>query len=313
LRKPLSQKRGGGRHSVDVPASLLDHLEEILEAENLSFAISTGTPGPHRKPVIQAATRQGKVLAYAKVGWNATTAKLVLNEARALQRMAGAHLESFSAPRLLHLGRWKDVHFSVQSAPLGRLSQAPRDLSPEYGASLRELRHNGTVRLPLAESDFWADLLRNCDGLKDDYRRRMVAQGLKAAERRLHGQTLPFHPYHGDFVPWNAQLVDGRLYLFDWEYAGEQGLPGYDLIHFLVSTWALVRRWKPARVVKEVLRLGSAWASTGVEPQAALPLLLLYLLERIIFYAPNDGPGVQQLERIEAMTSLCMVEGDLLP
>jgi hypothetical protein len=283
-----------------------------MEADNLSFAISTGTPGPHRKPVIQAATRQGRVLAYAKVGWNETTATLVLNEALTLQRIAGAHFESFSAPQLLHVGRWKDAHFSVQSAPQGHLSQAPRDLSPEYGASLRELRHNGTVWLPLVESDFWADLLRNCDGLKDDYRRRMVAQGLEAAERRLRGQALPFHPCHGDFVPWNAQLVDGQLYLFDWEYARKQSLPGYDLIHFLVSTWALVRRWKPARVVKEVLRLGSAWASAGIEPEAAIPLLLLYLLERFTFYCCGDEPVVQQLERIEAMTSLCMVEGDLL-
>ena len=313
LRKLPTKERGDGERGVDVPASLLDHLEEILAAPNLSFAMSTGTPGPHRKPVIQAVTRQGIVLAYAKVGWNQSTAKLVGNEARVLQRMAGVHLESFSAPRLMHVGRWKDSYFSVQSAPQGHLSRAPGDLSPEYGASIRELRRNGTVRLPLEKSDFWADLLRNCDHLKDEYRRRMVAQGLEAAERRLRGQALPFYPCHGDFVPWNAQLVDGRLYLFDWEYAREQGLPGYDLIHFLVSTWALVRRWGPARIVKEVLRRGSAWTSTGVEPCAALPLLLLYLLERIIFCASTDGRGVQQLERIEAMTSLCMVEGDLLP
>ncbi len=313
LRKLPPKGRDDGRSGAGVPASLLDHLEEILAAENLSFAVSTGTPGPHRKPVIQAATRQGKVLAYAKVGWNETTAKLVLNEARALQRMAGAHLESFSAPRLLHIGRWKEAYFSVQSAPQGHLSRAPRDLSPEYGDSLRELRHSGTVCLSLVESDFWADLLRNCDGLKDDHRRRMVAQGLEAAERRLRGQALPFHPCHGDFVPWNAQLADGRLYLFDWEYAREQGLPGYDLIHFLVSTWALVKRWRPARIVKEVLRIGSAGTSTGVRADAALPLLLLYLLERFICSASNDGPGAPQLERIEAMTSLCLVEGDLLP
>ena len=313
LRKLPTKERGDGSEGVDVSASLLDHLEEILAAENLSFAISTGTPGPHRKPVIQAATRQGQVLAYAKIGWNEPTATLVLNEARALQRMAGAHPETFHAPRLLHVGRWKDARFSVQSAPRGHLSQAPRDLSPEYMTSLREFRHIGTVFLPLVKSDFWADLLRSYDALKDDYHRRMVAQGLEAVERRLRGQALPFHPTHGDFVPWNAQLVDGRLYLFDWEYARQQGLPGYDLIHFLVSTWALVRRWRPARIVKEVLRRGSAWTSIGVEPDAALPLLLLYLLERFTFCASDDGPGTQQLERLEAMTSLCMAEGDLLP
>ncbi len=312
LRKVPTKERGDGRHGVDVPASLLDHLEQLLGAGRLRFAVSTGTPGPHRKPVIQAATRQGRILAYAKVGWNEITAKLVENEARALQRMAGARLESLSAPRLLHVGRWKDGCFSVQSAPQGHLSSAPRDLSPEYGDCLRELQRSGPVGLPLAESDFWARLLRDCGNLEDDYRRRLVAQGLEAAEHRLRGQALPFYPCHGDFVPWNAKLIDGRLYLFDWEYAREQGLPGYDLIHFLVSTRALVRRWKPATVVKEVLRHGSAWTSAGVQSYQALPVLLLYLLERFIFYASTRGPAAEGLERMEAMTSLCMLDGDLL-
>ena len=40
---------------------------------------------------------------------------------------------------------------------------------------------------------------------------------------------------HGHFTPWNTFFVDGRLYVFDWEYAERSNPAGYDLIHFLLS------------------------------------------------------------------------------
>src|SRR5690606_7709614 len=58
---------------------------------------------------------------------------------------------------------------------------------------------------------------------------------------------------HGDFTPWNTFFVDGKLYVFDWEYA-DRGYPaGYDAIHFLLSL--AKRKRQPAfNKIKHVLK-----------------------------------------------------------
>lgn len=37
---------------------------------------------------------------------------------------------------------------------------------------------------------------------------------------------------HGDFCPWNMMFVDGDIYLYDWEFAGNYPL-GYDLFTYI--------------------------------------------------------------------------------
>jgi thiamine kinase-like enzyme len=47
---------------------------------------------------------------------------------------------------------------------------------------------------------------------------------------------IPVCLAHGDFTPWNTFLQDGRLYVFDWEYANLAWPVGFDLAHFILAT-----------------------------------------------------------------------------
>ncbi|MCA9799725.1 MAG: aminoglycoside phosphotransferase family protein [Cyanobacteria bacterium HKST-UBA04] len=49
----------------------------------------------------------------------------------------------------------------------------------------------------------------------------------------LVDRPLPAVVVHGDFCPWNIKTdSNGHVHVVDWENAREQGLPGFDLIHF---------------------------------------------------------------------------------
>ena len=92
--------------------------------------------------------------------------------------------------------------------------------------------------------------------------------------------TIPVCLGHGDFTPWNTFLQGGRLYVFDWEYAAENGPVGQDLAHFLLSTTP------PATIPDSGAALTRALAEAhfGGDDAPAARALLLSLACHAVFY-----------------------------
>jgi thymidylate kinase len=307
-RQDMSQKAKG-------TTSLLEHLKEIFGSYNLTFAISLGTPGPHRKPVVQALTTDGKIVGYVKIGWNEATNALVRNEAEFLQRLGNVSFTSLTTPAVLYAGWWHGRFLCVQSAPEGKMTAAPQRSTSQYIAILQELRALHTRWLSLRESLFWTNLSRQIGSTQSAYYRHVLQQGISRVEEWLGHRPLPFHCCHGDFAPWNALRLNGRLFLFDWEYASLEAPPGWDLFHFLVQTLWLVKKWLPLQIYRANQRneVTGRWIKGYLEcldlgEDVFEPLFLLYLLERLAFYAAQDPANFQKLRHLAMMVNLCIFE-----
>src|SRR5690606_28180655 len=90
---------------------------------------------------------------------------------------------------------------------------------------------------------------------------------------------------HGDFAPWNLRtLEDGRVYVFDWEYAGPGQARLNDLCHHLFMPGVLVKGLDPRAAVEALWqalheeRLLAFVAGQGVAADQLPAYLLLYLL-----------------------------------
>lgn len=57
---------------------------------------------------------------------------------------------------------------------------------------------------------------------------------------------------HGDFAPWNVARASNRPFVFDWEAVRDLRTPGYDLLHYLFSDAALVRRRTPENFLRRL-------------------------------------------------------------
>jgi thymidylate kinase len=296
-------------------ASFQEHLKEVLGRRDLCFAVSLGTPGPHRKPVVQVLEGSGRTVAYAKIGWDEPTCELVSNEAKMLRRMAGKELQSLSLPTLLHLGPWHGRLVCLQSCPPSEARQAGRDLDSGYLGALQELAGLGFRRLRLGDSLFWRSLSRWTERVTVGGHESNLGALLARVPLPLRDEELPFHLSHGDFVPWNALEVNGRPFLFDWEYARRQWLPGYDLFHFLFQTRLLLARQPPARVFREVREqvtgaepIRAYWQRLEIPEPSIAPLMLLYLLDRAVYHACLNPDQYQALRRILVLVELGCAE-----
>lgn len=302
----------------DMPAntdnpSLLVHLREVFQSSDLTFSVSLGAPGVHRKPVLQVLTRNGRILGYAKVGWNEATCALVRHEAEVLRKLNGVSL-SFQVPRIACAGEWQGMFICVQSPPDSKENHAPQRLTQEYLDVLKELAALLAKRLAVEESVFWERLLKRVGQVQNTYFRHVLEEGIRIIREELGNQPMPFHWCHGDFVPWNAYCADRKIFLFDWEYANPEAPGGYDLFHFLVQTLWLLQKKTPGTILQIVMRTmteplaQSYWNYLGIEENILLPLFLLYLLDRLAFYASEEPGNFHRLQRLSLLVNLCMDE-----
>jgi len=280
------------------PGPLLHWLRQVVGEKSLHCSLSLGPAGPHQKCVLQLMRPDGSILGYAKVGCNQKTVALVENEVRFLRRLSEQKFSRLVIPELLYAGWFRDRFVAVTRQASPPVSQAPAAITSLHLEALRELREslNVAARGPAAAP--------GCRQVASGYYCGLVEQATARARRWLGTSPLPVYARHGDFTPWNLRLVAGGLLAFDWEYASEQGTPGYDLIHFLFRARALQspgRIYAPAVVERETWRhLAGYLAAVGCADLDPRALVLLYLADQIAFLYHTDGRDSAMLRDLAA-------------
>ena len=272
-----------------------DHVPAALGRDDLAAAIVLGPVRPNRKPVVQLIGRDGRAVGYMKVGWNDLTRRLVRAEAETLRRLASAGPRTFTAPGLLHQGRWQELDITISSALAHRLLRRGRRYALPPVAVSREIAELGGVTVgALGESGWWARLGERLDTVRRNL--EGAAATLDATLDRLEGRAgtrLAFGTWHGDWGPWNLRATAGPLLVWDWERSADEVPLGFDLLHFGYQT-ALQGLRRPPAAAAAVARDRAAprLAALGQEPGVAELLCDLYLLERLCRAAEAEVSAV---------------------
>lgn len=290
---------------------IFEYLKELMNLGELDFALSLGTPGPHRKPVIQINNREGIVIGYVKVGWNEVTNSLVRNEADTIKKLSGTSFGSFGMPSVLHAGWWHDRYFTVLSSPESHLLPASKTLNSMYMNVINDLADFNSRSMLVRESDFWAVLLNRVNKVKNGYFRSVLKQkGILRIEKVLNNISLPFHMSHGDFAPWNSYAGNGKIFLYDWEYARPYTPAGYDLFHYIFQTNVFLEKRNSDELHTSVLSdslnglTKKYWEKLGISRDSLNTLFLLYLLDRFSFAASEGSGSFQELNRFSKIIML---------
>ena len=299
-------------------ACLFEHLKEVLGRQDIDFAISCGTPGLDRKPVVQVLTEDARTLAFVKIGWNQATRALVQNEAAVLRQLGQARRRSFTMPRLLYAGDWNGRSLCIQSAPEGELAAAPRQLSAGYRDVLVELTSLHTQRVALSHCAFWNDLEARSAAVSHSYYRRIFDRGRRAVKKWYGDTPVLLHFRHGDFAPWNTYVLNGKMFVFDWEYAVADAPGGYDFFHFTIQTARLLYKRSPLQAYRQIFSTeeaeeGGPWMreyreTVGITQSHLPPLFLLYVLDRLVHYTAERATDREALRYFAALLQLALFE-----
>jgi hypothetical protein len=265
-----------------------DNIERYL-VEHLGHSLKTalyiGPPRAVQKPVLQLLTPTGETFAFAKVGVNDLTRRLVSREAAALRLLGQSPLQTLLPPPVLHHGRWGEHEVLVVGAlPPGGSLPLVRRFLPE---ATRELgAAAGITQMKLSESGYWTSVRSRVDDLPSSpHREQLEGAVRKLRESGCVDHELEFGSWHGDWAPWNMTASGGRLSAWDWEHF-DTGVPlGFDALHYDVQRLVVVDRVAPREAFALVTTATpSDLLSADLDP-ARRPLLVgLYIVEIALRY-----------------------------
>lgn len=263
--------------------SLPGHLGTLL-GEPVVVAASLGRRDPHQSQSLIALSRDGRPLAFVKVGWNALNRRLLRNEAGALRGVAELAPTTLTAPSVVHSGCWHELELLL-TAPIERKRprSAPLAQPPGLPVTLDVAATGDRERHPLAHSRYWTDLRLRLEVAKELDRQAddAVERALAAIDPVGERQPLAFAGWHGDWVPWNLSYDREQLLVWDWEYWSEAAPVGFDIVHFFFGTQFFrggdaITAWNHAWTRSGVLL---RWL--GVEGRALQLVFIAYALEML--------------------------------
>jgi hypothetical protein len=250
----------------------------------LRFALLAGNPhAPGHRFVILLFDAAGRPAAVVKAGATEAARHLIAREEEVLRAVPAALpgvprlRETFTSGRVRALALDYFPGDSPSADDTARLSQLLGAwLSPDRWVTLGEL--------PAWQRLFAAER----------------APELPALLRHLRARRV--HPTlaHGDLAPWNIKSAGGQWTVLDWERGEIAGVPGWDWFHFVLQPALLVRRERPATLLR---RCEAVWDSPAFKSYAdragvgdhAPALALAYLFTCLHVTGQTEGREALQL------------------
>jgi hypothetical protein len=269
-----------------------ERLREVLGRRDLHVAVNIGRLRMNRKPVIQVLTNTGEVVAYAKLGWNTLTRRLVRNEATVLGGSTSTIARTFDVPSLIFAGQWRGMELLVTSP----ISPAPgfsgrRTLTLPIAATNEVASIAGLENKTLGESSFFM-ALRERGALLEGVRAEALTEILGRLIQRYGGSTIAFGSWHGDWAPWNMAWRGDRLFVWDWERSHQHVPLGFDAFHFFFQVARRLRGEGVGAAANEALAHVSTLRQTVSVSRGSEELLLtLYLLT--LFFRYEEATGLR--------------------
>lgn len=211
---------------------LLCHVASHLPVAPTFLAVRLGSDRPNQKPVVVFGTDEGDVVAFAKLGWNPLTRRLVAAEARALRRLVEPRrLEVVRVPEIRLHEPWQDARVLVMEA-------LPRHVRPSVSRTARRARLVAAMRDIAGAThhsslgDWVAERLMPRVQAMESTARDVVLDALDRVVGRLGRLDVEIGAWHGDFRPWNLVVETDEVRVWDWERFGAERLVGMDAVHF---------------------------------------------------------------------------------
>jgi hypothetical protein len=274
------------RKTMGLDFSKVNEIKFVEQAQT-HVAIFTGTTGPHRKTAIQFANNEGEVLGYGKISRSNNITPFLTAEAEMLQRIAAMRLTSIDYPRLIDFRSDTNLSFLITDGKTKKTSGTDLELSNEHLLFVKEFYE-------ATKSTCWDVLIKN---LMTDY--NTINKNIpecwsvrfgKSIQLLEKGPILPTSLAHGDFTPWNCFLND-ILYVFDWEYSGEQAF-AYDICHFVYVT---SKKKTPFEIVAKCIKKIKI-INNQLDDKKLYSLILYYFTSHSIFYSKRELIMFDQIE-----------------
>ena len=252
--------------------TLRDELAERVGHDVVLWA-AAGPVRPNRKPVVRVLDPAGRIVAFAKVGWDGATADLISNEVSALTELRHKPARGLIVPDVIDHFVWAGLSvLMTRPLPIDDDFNTDAAPDPETGALDSVIAYGRSESLPLRESAYWRALTARLG----PYAELTAGQDESA--------IIDVGGHHGDWSPWNIRrtVSDIGVYAWDWERSRTDGPVGLDVAHYVMHVGRFIDGQTvaaAARRAQDALR--DHLPRLDVDPARAELLVRVELLETL--------------------------------
>lgn len=280
---------------IDIPLEVRREIEQVFGVKDFLFSVFMGTPCAHQKVTIQVYTKEGDILGYCKLTDNPEVWTNFQKEYRLLNELKAKGINEIPAGLSCQEIK-KGEYLFIQSTVKTRHSQYPHEWCGIHEQFMRELYDKTCREMVYEQTDFYRQiklLEERLDWLGG--MRPIIEETVKYVNSLFQGKDIKVSTYHADFTPWNMFVENGRLFVFDWEYAQMTCPPGLDRFHFFVQTEIFEKR----HGIEEIWQ---SFLQTSLKKQSFLEYLLLNMA--IYISRENEESIKHQCDSFELWTNL---------
>lgn len=259
-------------------------LEGILKrtfGNDVSISCFGGTPCVHQKAVIQI-YKDSKILGYCKVTNSLEVGCLFDKECEDLNYLHKRGVDSI--PKVLFRCDLKGLKLFCQSSVKDRNGQTVDRITEKHWLFLENVYKKTATVMKFEETDYYALLksVRKKCGSFEKSNLEIIRRACELISEKYNNTIVEFGFYHGDFTPWNTVLENGKIKVFDFEYAKRTYPPYLDAVHYLLQKNFFVDGLSDVNQIYSSYKESSIWKKFG--NKRTLEMMIMYLLEIINLY-----------------------------
>lgn len=286
-------------HAERMRLSLSEELRALLEhtfgESGLEFAVFCGTPCVHQKITIQV-YRGDRILGYVKVTDSEAIARVFAHEETVLQQLHERGVDDIPECRYcgtLTNGLWAFVQTTRKTMRSGVL----HGWTGRHARFLEDLHEKTLWEGDFEETDFYRDLRRLEARLPELAEGKYLEAVIREVLAAYTGKRVQFSAFHADFTPWNMFLEEGKLFVFDWEYARMTYPPRLDEFHYRVQTAVFEKHFTAIEIVNRFKVKRAEFNSLFGDSKQSF---ICYLLAILSIYVGREKENIESetLERI---------------
>lgn len=288
---------------------IIKWLSEVLNEQNLAFAIFTGTPGTYRKITVQVMDSNAKILSYVKIAHTEQAKNNLQNERDILEHLKSLKITSATTPEVIKIIEEDEKLIMVQSTLQGDFNFCPMKLDERHIMFLSEIFSKTATYEKFENSISFQTVVKRIseiDTCLSSVWKERFKKGLNVIEQYLGPIEIPLGLCHYDFKPWNISIdkKNKKLFVFDWELARRKWIPFCDIFHFIIQPAILVKKHAAYKIFHNIIHLNSHCSqlllsysnSIKVDPNLYHYLLIFYLCDVNSFYLKKQLLSVDKDE-----------------
>jgi Choline/ethanolamine kinase len=253
------------------------------KVSNISFFC--GTPGStNRKLTFLLLDQSGNSVGIIKFPLSGQVAGFIQTENYALMYLNDLEFNKIRVPNKFKLDSWNGNLFLYQE----NIFNATKSVNTR----LTDMIINASIELGKNTLNKDSQPFLNSFGEKINrfMNFESIRNQLLLSLNRIKDIKIPTLSMHGDFVSYNMQIKDGKLFLIDWEFSRE-GLPLFDIFHFLVQGRYQVKKQSIEKILADITNERSSVTKffilylneLGLHKSLIPDLLKLYFFEAMVF------------------------------